>query len=237
MVTRAKPGISKTIERMNCHVTTTSPLPRSNLHAFRDPHWHKAMVAEYNALISNGTYKARLVANGRSQQYGIDCDETFCLVVKLATIRTVLSLAVSRNWPIHQFDVKNAFLHGHDADEAVNTMSSTYNNWTPVDTESKLGYDGGLVSDPTLYRSLAGTLQYLTFTRPDISYDVQQLTACTYADWDGCPVTRQSTSRYCVFLGDNLLSWFAKRHVTLSRSSAETEYRGVTNVVAETAWL
>ncbi|GJX05757.1 ribonuclease H-like domain-containing protein [Tanacetum coccineum] len=42
--------------------------------------------------------------------------------------------------------------------------------WTPVDTESKLGADGDLVFDPTLYRSLAGSLLYLTFTRLDISY-------------------------------------------------------------------
>ncbi|GKE36618.1 ribonuclease H-like domain-containing protein [Tanacetum coccineum] len=132
---------------------------------------------------------------------------------------------------------------------------------TPVDTESKLGSDGDPVSDPTLYRSLAGALQYLTFTRLDISYAVQQiclymhdprdphftalkrilryvrgtsqLTAYTDADWAGCPVTRRSTSGYCVFLGDNLLSWSAKP----SRSSAEAEYRGVANVVAETAWI
>ncbi|GJV30479.1 ribonuclease H-like domain-containing protein [Tanacetum coccineum] len=148
---------------------------------------------------------------------------------------------------------------------------------TPVDTESKLGPDGDPVSDSTLYRSLAGALQYLTFTRPDISYAVQQvclymhdprepqlatlkrilryvrgtldhglqlhvstttqLTAYTDADWAGCPVTRRSTSGHCVFLGDNLLSWSAKRQVTLSRSSAEAEYRGVANVVAETAWI
>ncbi|GKA95151.1 ribonuclease H-like domain-containing protein [Tanacetum coccineum] len=38
-------------------------------------------------------------------------------------------------------------------------------------------------------------------------------------------------------LGDNLLSWYAKRQVTLSRSSAEAEYQGVANVVAETAWI
>ncbi|GKF73757.1 ribonuclease H-like domain-containing protein, partial [Tanacetum coccineum] len=44
---------------------------------------------------------------------------------------------------------------------------------TPIDTESKLGSDGDSVSDPTLYRSLAGSLHYLTFTRPDISYAVQ----------------------------------------------------------------
>ncbi|GKG32212.1 ribonuclease H-like domain-containing protein, partial [Tanacetum coccineum] len=43
---------------------------------------------------------------------------------------------------------------------------------------SKLGSDGDPVSDPTLYRSLAGALQYLTFTRPDLSYVVQQI--CLY---------------------------------------------------------
>ncbi|GKD28215.1 ribonuclease H-like domain-containing protein [Tanacetum coccineum] len=49
---------------------------------------------------------------------------------------------------------------------------------TPVDTESKLGDDGDSVSDPTLYQSLAGSLQYLTFTRPNISYVVHQV--CLY---------------------------------------------------------
>nr|GEV35930.1 retrotransposon protein, putative, unclassified [Tanacetum cinerariifolium] len=108
---------------------------------------------------------------------------------------------------------------------------------TPVITESKLGSDGDPVKDPTLSRSLAGALKYLTFSRPDLSYTVQQLTAYTDVDWAGCPVTRWSTSRYCVFLGDNLLSCSAKRQVTLSRSSTEAEYRGVANVVAETAWI
>ncbi|KAL8128982.1 hypothetical protein V2J09_018137 [Rumex salicifolius] len=47
---------------------------------------------------------------------------------------------------------------------------------TPVDTNSKLACDiGEPVSDPTSYRSLAVALQYLTFTRPDISYAVQQI--------------------------------------------------------------
>ncbi|GJW14373.1 ribonuclease H-like domain-containing protein [Tanacetum coccineum] len=63
------------------------------------------------------------------------------------------------------------------------------------------------------------------------------LVGYTDADWAGCPSTRRSTSGYCVFLGDNLLSWSFKRHHAISRSSAEAEYRGVANVVAETAWL
>nr|GEY82382.1 ribonuclease H-like domain-containing protein [Tanacetum cinerariifolium] len=351
MVTRAKAGIFKPLERMNCHVTTTSPLHRSHVHAIRDPNWKEAMLDEYNALITNGTcvlvprpanvnvvrsmwlfkhkfnadcslsrYKARLVANGRSQQQGIDCDEIFSLVVNPATIHTVLSLAVSRNWPIHQLDVKNAFLYGYlsetvymhqppgfvdpnkpnyvchlqrslyglkqaprawfqrfasyatRVDDIILTASSLVflqqtiasfhyefamkahgslnyflgisaqrsayglflsqskfteeilerahmQNCNPCRTPVDLIQSPSLVQMVTLsvtqlYRSLAGALQYLTFTRSDLSYAVQQLSAYTDADWVGCPVTRRSTSGYCVFLGDNLLSWFAKRQVT-----------------------
>nr|GEW25838.1 ribonuclease H-like domain-containing protein [Tanacetum cinerariifolium] len=64
-----------------------------------------------------------------------------------------------------------------------------------------------------------------------------QLTSYTDADWTGCPVARRSTPGYCVFLGDNLLSWSAQRQVTVSRFSAEVEYKGVANVVAETACM
>ncbi|GKC73150.1 ribonuclease H-like domain-containing protein [Tanacetum coccineum] len=62
---------------------------------------------KYHTDGSLSMYKARLVANGHSQQYGVDCDDTFSLVVKPATIRIVLSLALSQNWPIHQLDLKN----------------------------------------------------------------------------------------------------------------------------------
>ncbi|GJR97777.1 ribonuclease H-like domain-containing protein [Tanacetum coccineum] len=291
-------------------------------------------------------YKARLVVNGSTQIEGVDVDETFSPVVKPGTIRTVLSLAASRHWHVHQLEVQNVFLHG-DLSETVlcislrdfgtlliltmfvyfsgHFMGSSkphgpgfrdllhispmlgftivvvihpcsfigrglilligyymlmilfllpllrlyYNGMflsqkkyaieilervgivncnlcrTPVDTKSKLGDTGDIVSDPTLYRSLAGSLQYLTFTRPDISYAVQQLfsssttdlVAYSNADWAGFPTTRRLTSGYCVFLGNNLLSWSSKRQPTLSRSSAEAEYRGVANAVTETCWI
>ncbi|GJX21518.1 ribonuclease H-like domain-containing protein [Tanacetum coccineum] len=64
-----------------------------------------------------------------------------------------------------------------------------------------------------------------------------QLIAYSDADWAGCPAMRQSTSGYCVFLGDNLLTWSSKCQDTLSCSSVEAEYRGVANVVAETSWI
>ncbi|WVZ94198.1 hypothetical protein U9M48_040119, partial [Paspalum notatum var. saurae] len=64
---------------------------------------------------ANGTidrYEARLVAKGFKQQYGLDYEDTFSSVVKAATIRLVLSLAVTNNWSICQVDVQNVFLHG-----------------------------------------------------------------------------------------------------------------------------
>ncbi|KAJ0877759.1 putative RNA-directed DNA polymerase [Helianthus annuus] len=256
-------------------------------------------------------YKARLVVNGKSQTVGIDCMETFSPVVKPATIRTVLSFGLSQGWPIHQLDVKNAFLHGnlsetvymHQPAGFVNrnfpnhvcrlrkslyglkqaprawytrfhtfitsqgfkssvcdtslfvyqhgshiaymllyvddivikassqsllndiitclsrefamsdlgplhhflgihvtrdsrglflsqsqyakdiihraNMASCKPCSTPADTSAKLSADvGALLSDGSMYRSIAGALQYLTFTRPDISYAVQQV--CLY---------------------------------------------------------
>ncbi|GJW26670.1 ribonuclease H-like domain-containing protein [Tanacetum coccineum] len=181
---------------------------------------------KHNADGSLSRYKAHLVANDSTQLPGIYVDETFSPVVKPATIHTVLSLALSQHWPVHQLEVKNAFLHGYLSetiymhqppgfwdprhpdhvrtdtaylllyvdDIVLTASSSTFlrQNYatkvlehahmltcnpcrTLVDTDSKLTADGDLVSDPTLYRSLVGALEYLTFTRPNISYDVQQV--------------------------------------------------------------
>lgn len=157
-------------------------------------------------------------------------------------------------------------------------MSNCHPISTPVDTRSKpSANDGKPFPDASLYRSLAGALQYLTLTRPDIAYAVHQiclfmhapttthyqlvkrilrylkgtshyglqffrsssmdLLAYSDADWAGCPDTRKSTSGFCVFLGSNLISWSSKRQATVSRSSAEAEYRAVANCVAESWWL
>jgi hypothetical protein len=132
-------------------------------------------------------------------------------------------------------------------------------------------------SDPERYRRLIGRMLYLTTTRPDITYVVQQLSqqmhkpreghynaalriihylkgnpgqgllypnnselklkAYSYADWATCAKTRRSTTGYCVFLGNSLISWRCKKQSTISRSSFEAEYIALANTVCELQWL
>nr|GEY45225.1 hypothetical protein [Tanacetum cinerariifolium] len=323
MITRSQSGIVKPIDRLSLHTTSISPLPKSPFLALQNPHWNNAMHDDYNALVKNGTWilvprPAVLIC----QQLGIDCDETFSPVVKPATIRTVLSLTVSRKWPIHQLDVKNAFLNEDLSETAPRAwfqrfagyatrvgfyhsrcdsslfilrqgsqqvITSLHNEFdmtdlgelnyflgisatrhstglflsqkqytiellahvhitncnpsrTPVDTDSKLGPE---VQQICLYMHdpcephLAALKHILRYIRGTLDFGFHlyssttiSLVGYTDADWAGCPSTRRSTSG-----GDNLLSWSSKCQQTISRSSAEAEYRGVVNVVAETAWL
>nr|GEY93275.1 ribonuclease H-like domain-containing protein [Tanacetum cinerariifolium] len=266
---------------------------------------------KYNADGSLSRYKTRLVANGRSQQQGIDCDETFSPVVKPAIIRTVLSLAVSQQWSIHQLDVKNAFLHGHltktvymyqppgftdsahsdyicllqnktnsslfifhkgpdttylllYVDDIILTASSTsllqriisslHAKFAMIDL-GPLNYFLGISATRTTSGIFLSQTKYATeileraqmlkcnpcrtlvYTEKKLGPEGSPLIAYSDADWAGCPSTRRSTSGYCVFLGDNPLTWSSNRQDTLSCSSAEAEYRGFANAVAETSWI
>ncbi|GJY32875.1 reverse transcriptase domain-containing protein [Tanacetum coccineum] len=231
-----------------------------------------------------------LVATVSNQQHSVDIDEDISLVLS-GTCRTVLALLLSRQWPIHQLDVKNAFLNevflwvwkhatswlvpawvqGSQVaylliyvDDIILTASSPVLLQQIVDslhkeldmtdlgllerahmvncnrrgtllTDSKLGRTAfSFPQDPTLYRSLAGGLQYLTLTRLDLSYAVQQLG--TRMLIGRLPFHTQSTYVIECFKVITFVVVSKRKH-HLSRSSAEAEYGVLLMLLQKTAWI
>nr|XP_016475818.1 PREDICTED: uncharacterized mitochondrial protein AtMg00810-like [Nicotiana tabacum] len=164
------------------------------------------------------------------------------------TVRTVISVAASRNWPL----------------------------FTTVDYDTHVGGITDLVlPDATPYQKLIGKLLYLAITRPDINFVVHvlsqfmqqpkashweatlrlvrylmgssgqgillknnpctQLTVFCDSDWAACLNTRKSVTGYIVKLGDSIISWKLKKQHTMSRSSAEAEYRSMTAAISKIA--
>ncbi|KAH9780093.1 protein kinase domain-containing protein [Citrus sinensis] len=90
------------------HTTLTSvSIPSCYSEAAKYDCWHGSL----------DRYKARLVVLGNKQEYGVNYKETFAPVAKMTTVRTIISIAASQGWPLHQMDVKNAFLHRDLKDE------------------------------------------------------------------------------------------------------------------------
>ncbi|KAI3703060.1 hypothetical protein L6452_28815 [Arctium lappa] len=353
-------------------------------------------------------YKARLVAKGFNQEYGIDYEETFAPVARVTSVCSLLAIAATKQWPLFQIDVKNAFLNGDLSEEVYMTpppgvrlpqghvcrlrkalyglkkaprawfekFSSTITSLGFAPSNYDLGlftrtteagtillllyvddmiitgsdstgianlksslsscfemkdlgslhyflglevlsdpsglylcqakYTSDLLSkagitdnktastplehnlhlapnvgpplrDPTLYRQLVGSLVYLTVTRPDIAYVVHTvsqfmsapcsdhyaavllilrylkgtmfhglhfpstssliLRGFSDADWDNDMTDRRSTTGYCFFLGDSLISWRSKKQSLTARSSTEAEYRALVDTAQELVWL
>ncbi|GJU64338.1 ribonuclease H-like domain-containing protein [Tanacetum coccineum] len=241
MITRSQSGIVKPIDRLSLHTSSISHIPKNPSHALKDPNWCNAMYDEYNALVKNSTWllvprHAGLVANGSSQQLGVNFDETFSLVVKPATIRTVLSLVVSPSCPALLQRIIGLFLsqkkYALQLLERAHMVTCNPSR-TPIDTKSKLDLSY-VIQQIFLYMHdsrephFAALKRILRYVRGIVDFGLQlyvsattSLVCYTDVDWAGCPSTRRSTSGYCVFLGDNILSWSDKRQHTISRSSTE----------------
>jgi len=88
------------------------------------------LIKKYNKNGELQKYKARLVAKGYSQIPGMEYTDTYAPVVRLETIRTILSLAVSQDWEIQQMDVKGAYLNGILKEEVYMKQPEGYEDGT-----------------------------------------------------------------------------------------------------------
>nr|XP_016487226.1 PREDICTED: uncharacterized mitochondrial protein AtMg00810-like [Nicotiana tabacum] len=90
------------------------------------------------------------------------------------------------------------------------------------------------LSDHQAYQIIVGALQYITLTRLDLRYVVNHarhfmanpITA-------GCPTIHCSTTGFCIYFGDNLISSGSKKKPTVARASAEDEYKALATSASE----
>jgi hypothetical protein len=132
---------------------------------------------------------------------------------------------------------------------------------TPMSTSIKISSDlAGKSVDPALYRSMIGSLMYLTASRPDIAFSVgvcarfqanptllygiwysreTNLVVAGYsdADWAGNAYDRKSTSGGCFYVGNNLVAWMSKKQASISLSTAEDEYIAAGSSCTQLLWM
>ncbi|RDX80280.1 hypothetical protein CR513_39188, partial [Mucuna pruriens] len=209
--------------------------------ALKFPEWRKAMDEEIQALEANNTWtliilppnkhcigckciyktkfkqdgfverlKARLVAKGFTKLAGIDFYDTFSPVAKPTTVRTLLVVAAVKQWHLLQLDIYNAFLNG---DLFVEAPCTTH-----------------LLAIHHLLKYLKQSPGQGIFFPSNSSLN---MIAYADADWASCI----DTQGFSIFLGNALISWKSKKQITVSKSSAETEYRSLSLAASEVIWL
>lgn len=81
-----------------------------------------------------------------------------------------------------------------------------------------------------ILRYLKATINYGLHIKASNNYN---LTGYADADWASDSDDKKSTTEYCIFMGNNIVSWCSKKQSTISRSSAKAEYRSVANATSE----
>ncbi|GJZ11085.1 gag/pol polyprotein [Tanacetum coccineum] len=194
-------------------------VPRSSNTNVVDCKWVYKLKLDKNGAITR--YKARFVSKGFRQQPGINFHESFSLVVKSTTIRAVLSLAITNNWPLRQLDVQNAFLHGNLKEKVY--MKQPPGFIDPQRPNHVCQYMHALTENH--WSAVKRILCYLYGT---VRSSGSTLQAFTDVLWKG---------GFAIYLGSKLISWIARKQRTISCSSTEAGYKALANTITELTWL
>ncbi|GJX73950.1 putative ribonuclease H-like domain-containing protein [Tanacetum coccineum] len=232
--------------------TTMNGKPKKVTQALTDPSWIEAMQDELLQFRLQKVYrnkkdergilvrnKSRLVAQGYTQEEGIDYDKVFAPVARIEAIRLFLAYASFMGFIVYQKDVKSAFLYGtieeevyvcqppgfedlqfpnkvYKIEKALYGLHQTPRAWCMLMTSSLVKTTSTLIKtnkaflkdeeaedvDVHLYRSMIGSLMYLTASRPDIMFAVCacardspfDLEAFLDSDYAGASLNRKSTT-------------------------------------------
>ncbi|GKE18637.1 putative ribonuclease H-like domain-containing protein [Tanacetum coccineum] len=212
--------------------------------------------------------KGRLVAQGYTQEEGIDYDEDFAPVARIEAIRLFLAYTSFMGFIVYQMDVKSAFLYGTIDEEMSSIGELTFflglqvqqkkdgifisqdkyvanilkkfdyatmkTTSTPMEPNKVLIKDEEADSvDVHLYRSMIGSLMYLTASRPDKMFVV---CACS-SDYAGASLDRKSITGGCQFLGKRLISLQCKKQTIVANSTTEAEYVDAANCCGQVLWI
>nr|GEY94233.1 hypothetical protein [Tanacetum cinerariifolium] len=228
--------------------------------------------------------KARLVAQGYTQEERIDYDEVFAHVARIKVIRLFLAYASFKDFMVYQMDIKSAFLYGKIEEEVYVCQPPGFKDpdfpdrvykkkdgifisqdkyvaeilkksgftevktaSTPMETQKPLLKDEDSKEvDVHMYRSMIGSLMYLTSSRPDIMFvvgacaryqvnpKVSHLHAVKriFSDYAGASLDRKSTIR-----GYQLVSWQCKKQTVVANFTTEAEYVAASSCYGQVLWI
>nr|GEW23040.1 ribonuclease H-like domain-containing protein [Tanacetum cinerariifolium] len=144
--------------------SVTDHEPKKVIQALTDPSWIEAMQDELLQFKLQQVGHWCIYQMGYNQEEGIDYDEVFAPIARIEAIRLFLAYASFKDFIVYQMDVKSAFLYGKIEEETASTPMETL--------KPLLKNEKAKDVEVNLYRSMIGSLMYLTSSRPDIMFSV-----------------------------------------------------------------
>ncbi|GJZ91196.1 copia protein [Tanacetum coccineum] len=205
--------------------------------------------------------KARLVAQGYTQEEGIDYDEVFAPVARIEAIRLFLAYASFKDFVVYQMDVKITFLYDDiifgstkkklcaEFEKMMHKkfqMSSMGELTFFLGVQVKQKEDGIFISQDKYVTDILkkfGFSDVKTANTPISLCSKMQmdspfnLVAYTVSDYAGASLDRKSTTGGCQFLRCRLISWQCKKHIVVANSTTEAEYVAASSCHGQVLWI
>ncbi|GKE30546.1 putative ribonuclease H-like domain-containing protein, partial [Tanacetum coccineum] len=223
--------------------------PKRIAKALSDLAWVEAMQEELlqNKKDERGIVirnKARLVAQGHTQEEGIDYDEVFSPVARIEAIRLFLAYASFMRFMVYQMDAKSAFLYGRIEEEQKEDEIFISQDKYVADISRKFSFTDARTSSTLmdtkkpLLKDLDGDVYvHVPDSKSHVRDSSFDLVAYFDSDYAGASLDRKSTIGGCQFQGCRLISWQCKKQTVVATSSTKAEYVAAASCCGQVLWI